>query len=257
MKRLNAEKLSTNLVGCEFAREIFVLEETESTNDLAAQFGRDGRPHGAVVFAETQTAGRGRLGRKWESASGAGLWFSILLRPEIPDWTRLTTFAAVAIAEAIESVIDARALVKWPNDIYLGEKKVVGILIESSAGADGFAVLGVGVNVNQTEFPETISDRAGSLRQIAGHELEREAVAIAILRSLEALYPKLAGDFHELVAAAEARSYLRGRWLEADCAGVRVSGVAEGLDENGALILRKSEGDLLTLRSGEVTISRL
>jgi BirA family biotin operon repressor/biotin-[acetyl-CoA-carboxylase] ligase len=255
----DSAELTARLEGCVIGHQLIFLNEATSTNDVAAEMGRNGSAEGVVIFAETQTAGRGRLGRKWESAEGAGLWFSILVRPQIPvrDWGRLTTLAAVAIAEALDEIADCRAQIKWPNDVYLDGKKAVGILIESYAGAEPFAVLGIGVNVNQTHFSEAIAERAVSLRMMAGRMLDRNAVAVAILRRLDAWYQKLPCDFSSIVRIAEARSYLRGRWLEADCAGGRVSGVAENLDENGALVLRKQDGTLVTLQSGEVSTAEL
>jgi len=257
--RLIADDLAAMLDGCTLVREILVFQRTDSTNDVAAQLSRSGSAEGAIIFAEAQSAGRGRLGRKWDSPAHEGLWFSILLRPKIPiqEWTRLTTLAAVAIAQGIESVIENRAAIKWPNDIYLGDKKAVGILIESHAGENGFAVLGIGVNVNQTQFPGVLADRATSLRQFTGHVFDRQLVAVAILRELDALYPKMRDRFSEIVAAAEARSYLRGRKIECEFAGRRICGVAETLDENGALILRNPDGSTVTLHSGEATIASI
>ena len=159
---LNAEALGALLpLARRVGREILVLAETGSTNDVAAQLGRAGAPEGLVVFAERQTAGRGRLGRKWESAAHKGLWFSLLLRPTfaLADWARLTTWAAVGIARGLEEALPGfRAAVKWPNDIYLLGKKAVGILCESVAGPGGYAVVGIGVNVNHTreDFPQEL-----------------------------------------------------------------------------------------------------
>lgn len=254
--RLIADDLSAMLDGCELVREILVLKETGSTNDVVAEMARKGAGEGLVVFAETQTAGRGRLGRKWESASHEGLWFSVLLRPQfsLALWARLTTGAAVAVAEGIEAVIPCRAMIKWPNDIFIEGKKVVGILIESHMDKGGFAVVGIGVNVNQNDFPDPISQTAASLRQVAGHAIERQRVAVSILTLLAASYAKLASTFSEIVAEAGARSYLQGRWVEASFGNEVVGGIAEQLDENGALQLRRPDGGLVTLSGGEVTL---
>ena len=254
---LDAAALRAQLAGCALAREVIVLNETTSTNDFAAQLGREGVAEGMVVFAETQTAGRGRLGRRWEMSAGEGLAFSLLLRPQLAtnQWTRLTTFAAVAGAVAIENEIHTGTAIKWPNDLYLDGRKVAGILIETHSAAEGFAVLGIGINVNQLEFPEAIRDRATSLRRVAGRQLNREKVAAGFLRQLAHFYPKLDAHFPELIAAAEARNWLRGRRVEAAGAGLEACGIAGQLDENGALILRKSDGGVLTLCSGEVTLT--
>lgn len=259
--RIIADDLAARLGGaCGLAREILVFEKTGSTSDIAAQLGHAGAAEGAVIFAETQTAGRGRLGRAWASAAREGLWFSILLRPALPmaGWTRLTTWAAVAVARGIEDALggaDIPARVKWPNDIWLGGKKVVGILTESHAGAGGaFAVAGIGVNVNQQSFPPGLHGRAGSLREFAGRALDRAAVAAAILRRLDEAYARLACDFSNLLAEAGARSLLRGRRVELRCGNEIIAGVAEGLDENGALQVREAGGALRTVWSGEATV---
>lgn len=255
---LLAGDLAVLLKDCALAREILVFEKTNSTNDVAAQLGREGAAEGVVVFAETQTAGRGRLGRTWESAAREGLWFSMLLRPSWPreQWTRLATWAAVGIARGLEAVLGQPAAIKWPNDIYFDHRKAVGILIETHGGENGFAVLGMGVNVNQASFSDSLAGHAVSLRQIAGHLLDRQQVAVAILRELDGLYPKLPAHFAEILAAAEARNYLRGRRVETESAGGRVSGIAETLDENGALVLRKPDGGRVLLTSGEASIAR-
>ena len=128
--RLIADDLHARLAGCMLAREILTFEETGSTNDVAARLGREGHAGGLLVFAERQTAGRGRFGRRWDSAPHAGLWFSLLLRPAfpLPLWVRLTTWAGVCVAAAIERATGLQAQVKWPNDVLIGEKKIGGIL---------------------------------------------------------------------------------------------------------------------------------
>ena len=171
--RIIADDLTGMLDGVTLARKILVFEKTGSTNDLVASMGRSGEPHGLVIFAEEQTAGRGRLGRRWESDSHRGLWFSLLLRPRFPhaSWTRLTTWAAVAIAEALETASGCHTAIKWPNDIYIDGKKVTGILIEShfNKSQEPFAVLGIGVNVNHDHFPPDLAGKAASLKLAAGH----------------------------------------------------------------------------------------
>jgi BirA family biotin operon repressor/biotin-[acetyl-CoA-carboxylase] ligase len=256
--RLVACDLSAMLDGVRLAREIIVFEKTDSTNDLAARMGRDGAAEGAVVFAETQTTGRGRLGRRWESDSHKGLWFSLLLRPRFstPHWTRIATWAAVGIAEAIEGETGRRAQIKWPNDIYIGGKKVTGILIESQIdeSGKGFAVLGIGVNVNQPAFPPELS-LAASLRMMAGREFDRQQIAAAILRRLDRLHPQMEHDFERIVAAAESRSFLNGKWITASDGATRIEGRVLRLDPQGALVLQLPEGREHTLSSGEVTLA--
>ena len=258
--RLIADDLRARLGECPLVREILVFEETESTNDLATRSGRQGAAGGLVIFAEHQTAGRGRFGRRWASASHCGLWFSLLLRPAMPValWPRLTTWAAVALASAIEESVGIRATIKWPNDLQAGGKKIAGILAESGTGAGGqpFAVVGIGVNVNQQpgDFPPELAAKAGSLSTVAGRAIDRPALAAAVLRKLDELLPALAADFPGIIAEAARRSALLGRWIQVRAGDALVEGRAEELDENGHLLLRIGDGSIRHLTAGEVTV---
>ncbi|MCX6967404.1 MAG: biotin--[acetyl-CoA-carboxylase] ligase [Verrucomicrobia bacterium] len=258
---LKADAISALLpVARRIGREIVVMTETGSTNDEATQLGRAGAADGLVLFAERQTAGRGRLGRKWESAAHQGLWFSLLLRPAfaLADWSRLTTWAAVGIARGIEEALPGcRAAIKWPNDIYLGGKKAVGILCESVAGPCGYAVVGIGVNINHTrsDFPEELHTKATSLRETSGAPLERHTVAAALLRQLDALYPALENDFASVVAEAEARSFLVGRRITVHGPQETYEATAEGLEPDGSLRVWCAEGVTRLVCGGEVSVS--
>lgn len=170
-------------------QRVLVFRETASTNDLALTMGENGEPEGLVVFAERQTAGRGRFRRPWHSADGLGLWFSVLIRREIApeEITQLTPYVAVCVWEALaEGVPGAVLRIKRPNDIYGEGGKVAGILIETRVGRRPFAVLGVGINVNQRreDFPEELRDTASSLALEGGEEVSRPAIACAVLRRL-------------------------------------------------------------------------
>lgn len=170
-------------------REIIVYRETASTNDIVQHLGESRCAEGIVVFAETQTAGRGRQGRVWHSSEGKGLWFSILLRPPADYFQNglLTKLTAVALAQELG------AKIKEPNDIFIHDKKVAGILMEARNGPNGFCALGIGLNVSQTEddFADAIQSTATSL-QLAGVPIEsREALAARILSALNALYVNL------------------------------------------------------------------
>jgi BirA family biotin operon repressor/biotin-[acetyl-CoA-carboxylase] ligase len=258
--RLIADDLAARLGPCDLVREIVVFTETDSTNDLATQRGRQGEAGGLVIFAERQTAGRGRFGRHWASASHRGLWFSLLLRPALalPLWPRLTTWVAVALADAIESALGLPAVIKWPNDIYLDGKKVAGILAESGTDSAGepFAVVGIGVNVNHepADFPPELTARATSLRMAAGQPIDRPAFATALLQALDARLPQLATNFPEMIAAATGRSFLLGRWIRVQSGVEILEGHAEALDSDGHLLLRAADGTLHRLSTGEVTV---
>ena len=255
--RLIADDLLARIGDCALAREILTFEETSSTNDVAARLGREGRAGGLLVFAERQTAGRGRFGRRWDSAQNAGLWFSLLLRPVFatPLCVRLTTWAGVCVAAAIERATGLHAQVKWPNDVLIGGKKIAGILTECSSDTERgmFAVIGIGVNVNHDAMPAEIADRAASLRQIAGRTLDRGALAAAIVGELTARLPDVDTAFDHILAEAARRSSILGKWIRLDAADISFEGRAESLDAEGNLLLRLADGSLRTMTAGEVS----
>ncbi|MDQ6623044.1 MAG: biotin--[acetyl-CoA-carboxylase] ligase, partial [Verrucomicrobiota bacterium] len=150
--RLEAGEIRAALAGCTLGREVLVLDETTSTSDFVFGLTNPATPEGLVVFSERQTAGRGQHGRRWESAPGRGLWFSILLRPQLPpnESSRLTQWAAQTITETMRDQLSLGAVVKPPNDVYLEGRKIAGVLLElrAVAAAPHAAVLGLGVNVN-------------------------------------------------------------------------------------------------------------
>jgi BirA family transcriptional regulator, biotin operon repressor / biotin---[acetyl-CoA-carboxylase] ligase len=189
--RLNGKKLSAELGQCTIGREIIVLEETTSTNDVVLQMANGGAPEGIVVFAEYQSAGRGQRGNTWESAPGKGLWFSVLLRPKvaISDPVQLAQRTARIVATTIQSEFHISAVVKLPNDIHIDDRKVAGVLVEmrAQAKAPHLAVLGIGVNVNQMphEFSEELRKRASSLAIARRGPIDRSSFALALLRNLD------------------------------------------------------------------------
>ena len=192
--RLNAGKLRAGLKGALIGREIVVLDETTSTNDCIWQMAKDGLAEGAVVFAEYQTAGRGQRGNTWESAAYQGLWFSVLLRPgvEINDSEQLTSWAARMVATTIEDEISVETAIKPPNDVYVRDRKVAGVLVEMRAQekAPHLAILGIGVNLNHKtdDFPDELQARATSLAMLAGGPVDRNRFAIALLQNLDRTY---------------------------------------------------------------------
>lgn len=192
--RLVADILRAHLGECRMGHEIVVVEEAQSTNDLAWQAAERGAAEGFVVFAERQTAGRGQYGRRWESAPHKGLWFSILLQPAITlaQSPELTPLLAEVVAATIEQETGTPATIKPPNDIYLAGRKVAGILIEGRTAGDGsyVAVAGIGINVNHAieDFPEELQTTAGSLAMAGGLHLQRGPLAVALLRKLETAY---------------------------------------------------------------------
>ncbi|MEI6714766.1 MAG: biotin--[acetyl-CoA-carboxylase] ligase [Verrucomicrobiota bacterium] len=237
--------------------DITVYESTASTNDLVTRRATDGSAAPLAILAETQTAGRGRFGRKWHSSPRQGIWMSILLRPEIPfsQWPRLTSTAALAIALAIEDVTDLQSGIKWPNDVIVHGKKISGLLVETGQHpvTGSFAVLGIGINANQTEFPEEIRDRASSLKLESGKDVNRNTLVAKILDHVGHLLPKMQTDFRGVLAQISERSTVLGKALQLHAGGNPIEGVAEGLDEEGHLLLRMQDGTLRSFSAGEVS----
>jgi BirA family transcriptional regulator, biotin operon repressor / biotin---[acetyl-CoA-carboxylase] ligase len=214
LDRLIAEQLQGALPCPVIGRTIVVLQQTGSTNDAILQIaspqgaavspgrhrpGGGGSPpplvdEGLVLFAEHQTAGRGQRGNRWESAAGKGLWFSILLRPEIPlsDSGRLTIWAIEAISDVLRIEFGLEPAIKLPNDVQLNGHKVAGVLVEMRAqsNAPHLAVVGIGINVNQCrdDFPVELQDRAISLAMALDRQVDRQNFAIAVLRNLDLTY---------------------------------------------------------------------
>jgi BirA family biotin operon repressor/biotin-[acetyl-CoA-carboxylase] ligase len=192
--RLAADQLRAILGECQMGNQLIVVEEARSTNDIAWAAAERGAPEGFVVFAERQTAGRGQYGRSWESAPYQGLWFSVLLRLGITlnESPPLTSLLARVVAATIIKETECAASIKAPNDIYMGDRKVAGVLVEGRMASDGsyIAVAGVGVNVNQTleDFPAELQTTAGSLRMATGRQIPRGPLAVALLRKLETDY---------------------------------------------------------------------
>ncbi|MBN1895209.1 biotin--[acetyl-CoA-carboxylase] ligase [bacterium] len=174
-----------------FRGEFHFLPRVDSTNQVAKKLAREGAPHGTMVLAEEQTGGRGRWGRKWESPAGMGLWLSMILRGpfDMQQDIRLIRAAAGAVIRSVEKIAGVRLSFKWPNDLYYGGRKVAGMLIEGSQkrGVYPFLVLGIGLNVKSMPggFPEGIRERAATLEEITGSEIDRAALFRELVLDLE------------------------------------------------------------------------
>jgi len=247
----------TRLIG----RDIRVFEQTTSTNDVVEKLARDGVREGVVVFAESQTRGRGRLGRKWVSPARKGLWFSILLRPNLrpQETTQLTVACATALRRAIVSQTRLPVEIKWPNDILINGKKVAGILTEMSAELDRVrhVIPGIGIDVNQEEFPVELRKTASSLKIESGEDFSRPALATAVLRELDKDYSRVcAGKFSEVAGEWEEHCGTIGRDVTVQIGDRKIRGRAESLDDDGALILRSEHGRLQRITGGDVTVEK-
>jgi BirA family biotin operon repressor/biotin-[acetyl-CoA-carboxylase] ligase len=259
---LHADDLYSRLgyVGV-IGREIHVFQETTSTNDVAARLARGGAAEGAVVFAESQSKGRGRLGRVWLSPAGKGLWFTVVLRPDIAPSgaTQLTVAAATALSRAITLQTGIVPEIKWPNDILIRGRKVAGILTEMSAELERVKelLLGIGMDVNleTADFPPSLRKIATSLRIETGQKVNRAELAVAVLRELDRDYDLVKkGQFEILAEQWQERCSTLGRQVSIKMGDRVIRGRAESLDDDGALLVRGHHGHLERIIGGDVTL---
>jgi BirA family biotin operon repressor/biotin-[acetyl-CoA-carboxylase] ligase len=240
-----APLLNTHDIG----RTIHYRDVAPSTNELAFRLAQEGAFHGEVVIAEQQTQGRGRRGRQWVSPHGQNLYFSAILRPDLPPQRapELTLVAAVAVAETLREAGADTAAIKWPNDLQIDGKKVAGILTELSAEPDQvhFAVLGIGVNLNVRagDFPPEVAGLATSLMEARGRRVPRALFAAALLTRLEDWLDAHQDRGFALVREAwKSLSNTLGQEVLVKTERREFSGIAEDIDETGALLVRTSSG---------------
>lgn len=253
--------LDGELAGTIYAGQLHFSPVTGSTNSDAMAAARAGAPHGSVFFADEQSAGRGRGDHAWHSAAGEGLYVSVLLRPDLaPVFLPLTPLAAgLAAADAIRSITGLDIDLRWPNDLLLGPRKAGGILVEaqSESNAVAFVVIGIGINVHQREFAPGLATPATSLDLAAGHvfgqRTNRQALLVRLLKSLERearglLDPAARASIPARVEAAS--SWIRGKHVEVH-GPQQYTGITEGLDEHGFLLLRTASG-LVQVQTGGI-----
>lgn len=240
------EGLRTKRMG----QRVIYLKTVDSTNSLAIKLAEEGEPEGTLVIADQQTGGKGRRGKSWFSPPGTGIWMSLILRPRLPmaQAPQLTLVAAVAVSRALTELAGRKAGIKWPNDILFDRQKCCGILTEMNMESEevSHVVLGIGVNVNQSEFdfPEELRETATSLRLIAGHPVNRASVARRILERFEAVYDQYveSGSFAPIREQWKEQSITLGRHIAAYTPRGIISGLAVDIDEMGALILENEQG---------------
>lgn len=258
---LTPAAIAAHLTTARLGRACLVLPETDSTNTALRRDFRD-RPEGFALLAERQTAGRGRLGRSFVSAAGDGLYLSVLLRPTLPlSALELLTFtAAVAVCEAVEQLCGLHPTIKWVNDVFLGPRKLCGILVESAvsdpAGHPEFVIVGIGVNLyfDRAAHPE-LRDVVAALSDDVGTPPTRAVLAAAILNALEPRFDALcAGQTADLLAAYRARLNCLGRPVTVHTPAAVYEAFCEDLTETGGLLVRTADGTRRTLCAGEISI---
>lgn len=252
------EEIKKNLKGKIFGRQIHSFNELGSTQDIAHTLASSGAPEGTLVIAETQTYGKGRLGKRWLSPKG-GLWFSLLLTPILVSLSQasgLTILIALSIARVIRNETQINALIKWPNDLYINNKKIGGILTESSSVevALKYIVLGVGINVNNDV--SSLPFGATSLK----HELGKEILALdflaKILVSMEEDY-SIFKNIHNLspfLNEINELSLVVGKQVKAQLPHKSIEGYARGIDEHGYLLIELKDGQIQRLTAGEIKL---
>ncbi|WP_028593562.1 biotin--[acetyl-CoA-carboxylase] ligase [Paenibacillus assamensis] len=260
--KLDEASIREHLKTSSFGQQLKLLERTDSTQNVALAWALEGAEEGAIVIAEEQGGGRGRRGRAWHSPAGKGIWMSLVLKPRIPlHFTpHLTLLTAVAICRAIKRMVSLPIGIKWPNDLLVGERKVCGILLESQAEDERLlsviAGVGISVNLEEEDFPEELRQVVTSLRHESGREVDRAALLAEVLFEWEQLYRLYEEQgFGPIRSLWEAQSITIGRSVNVDTPFGQVSGVAQGLDESGALVLLDTDGCYKKVFSGDVQFS--
>lgn len=254
---ISAEGLLDKLSTQRFGRLVRVVREISSTIDLAWEWLRSGAPHGAVVIAERQTAGRGRRERKWASPSG-GLWMSVIVRPDMPAALagRLGIGTALAAAEALSDTTGCAVGVKWPNDLVLDDRKLGGVLVGTELQGErvSAAVLSLGVNANLSaaDLPPEVRPHAATLREATRREHGLSEIAAAVLAQLEQTWPRILEEGDDLLGRWRALDVLAGKRVRVGLDGQAVEGIAQGIDRAGALVLAAADGKPGPLTAGEV-----
>ncbi len=247
--------LKTEVLG----KEIHLYPEIGSTNTRAMEMAAQGAPEGTVVVAEKQTCGKGRLGRMWVSPKG-NLYLSVVLRPNIPTHTAplVTLMGAVAVASAARSLCGVPAAIKWPNDILISGRKVAGLFTEMSAEQDRIKhiVLGIGVDVNMDtgKLPEEIRSRTTTLAAEAGHRIDRNDLLRQILRALDEQYQIFLKNDVDVIREWETLNMTTGSRVAVSGLGETITGLAQGIDREGRLIITLDDGGIRTVAAGDVTI---
>ena len=240
-------------------KNLIVLDSVDSTNDYLKKLGNEGCENGTVVAAREQTKGKGRLGRTWQSKKDDGIAFSVLLRPNVApsEVSAITPLAGLAVCKAIREYTKLDCVIKWPNDIIVGRKKLVGILTEMSAEFDAveYVITGIGINVDHTSFPEEIAFKATSLLLETGRHVDKNEFLACVVEHIENEFVKnnleltstALSEYTDLCATV-------GRSVTFQRGTRRISGMAVGVSEHGELKVMMSDGTICLVNSGEVTV---
>lgn len=257
---LSQAEILSSIRGSWAGREIFYLDEVDSTNTAAKKAAENGAVHGTLVVSERQTGGKGRRGRAWDSPRGTGIFMTLILRPNMAPVhaSMLTLVAALAVADGIRECTGAESLIKWPNDIVMSGKKICGILTEMSADPDciNYVAVGIGINVNMEEFPEEIRGVAASIFTETGKKTKRSLLISAVMAAFERYYEVFmkTTDMSGLLEDYNGKLANCGRTVRVlDPAG-EYSGTAIGIDREGELLVEMEDTTVRRVLSGEVSV---
>ena len=269
MSKIKWERNFPGLVHTNWAgKKVYYYRSIDSTNLKAGELAtrgaavKDGRetPHGSLVLADRQTAGKGRSGRQWDSPAGENLYFTLILYPRFPAGkaSMLTLVMALAVSKALGEATGVNAGIKWPNDIVVDGRKVVGILtqMQAQAGKIAYVIIGVGINVARREFTGELAGKATSLENELGKKVSRETLLAGVLEHFELLYERFCQrtSLRELRPAYESRLVNRGRQVRVlDPAG-EFTGTALGINDTGELLVETEDGAVQTVYAGEVSV---
>ncbi len=259
--KLSAEIITSKLTAKKLGKRIIILDKTDSTNNYAKNIAAKGAVHGTVVVADTQTAGKGRLGRNFVSPFGMGLYMSVIIRPtfSIDVAALITSAAAVASAEAVEKLCGNDVHIKWVNDLYMNGRKICGILTEASMGLEisspDYVVIGIGINVRKFEFDDELGKRVSSIETETGKIINRNELCALVLDRLEYYMYNLEKRSH--IDEYKRRELLTGNIITASIGTEKIMGRAVGIDDNANLIIETENGGRRNLSSGEANLVRI
>lgn len=259
--RLYPEEIKAYLKTAQIGQTIIYQDTVDSTNIKAKDVAEKSVADGTVVIAEMQTGGKGRLGRLWHSPHGTGIWMSILVKPDIlpMDASKITLLTAVSVAQGIEQELGVRPGIKWPNDILIRGKKVCGILTELKADMDRvhYLIVGMGINVNDNEFPGDLTRIATSLKLETGIDINRAKMTAAILNSWEKNYfDFLQNGFSKIRSAWKEYSINLGAEVTVDTIKDVIQGIAVDIDHDGALLVEDQRGIVHQILAGDVSLRK-
>ncbi len=256
--KISAEEITSGLKTKTLAKKVYCFDSIDSTNEEAKRQALCGAPNASLFIAEQQLGGKGRLGRVWTSPPGIGLWFSVLLRSSLMPLqvTNITLLAGLAVCSAIRSYTGCPAMIKWPNDVVIGSKKVCGILTEMAAEVDRveYIVVGIGINVNNASFPDEISVKATSLLLESGKPVLRVGLLQEVLRTFETLLIEYKTDSKALLSEYRQSCLSLNRKVGFTRNNQKITATAVDISPQGELIVRCDDGTIMPINSGEVTV---